>query len=72
MEAFLRPRLSAWLPDETLASHGVDSLDEVQLRNEFERAFPGGPRAPLQVFARPDQSLRQLVGALAALLLLRK
>jgi len=64
VEAFLKPRLSAWSLDDTLAAMGVDSLDEVQLRNEFENRF-AGVRVPLSVFS---QSLRKLIAQLAELI----
>ena len=37
IESFLAARVSMWAPTETLSALGVDSLDEVQLRNEFQR-----------------------------------
>ena len=67
VEAFFKTRLSAWLPEESLATHGVDSLDEVQLRNEFEKQF-AGVRAPLGLFSQQDLSLRNVISALAELL----
>ena len=53
-------------PQETLMALGIDSLDEVQMRNEFQRAFKVG--APLSLFATPNQTLDGLAAKLAELL----
>ena len=45
---------------------GIDFLDEVQMRNEFQRAFMVG--APLSLFATPNQTLDGLAAKLAELL----
>ena len=66
VEEFLQDRLSAWMPHETLSTHGVDSLDEVQLRNDFEKVF--STHAPLSTFSKTNQTLHELVTALASLL----
>ncbi len=55
---FLETRLSSWIPSETLAALGVDSLDEVQMRNEFQREF--NTSVPLSTFVVPNQTLEEL------------
>ena len=60
VETFLASKVSMWMPSETLTALGVDSLDEVQLRNDFQRAFD--TKIPLSTFVIPNQTL----GALAA------
>ena len=59
VEQFLAARVSSWMPSETLTALGVDSLDEVQLRNDFQRTF--STKIPLSTFVVPNQTL----GALA-------
>ena len=46
------------MPDETLAALGVDSLDEVQLRNDFQKSF--STKVPLSLFVTPGQTLETL------------
>ena len=58
VEAFLADRVSMWAPTETLSALGVDSLDEVQLRNEFQEKI--GVSVPLSVFVAPSQTLGRL------------
>lgn len=58
VESFLASRVSVWKPAATLAALGVDSLDEVQLRNEFQREFK--TPTPLSLFNTPNQTLATL------------
>ena len=55
---FLAARVSSWMPGETLTALGVDSLDEVQLRNDFQRTF--STKIPLSMFVVPNQTLGEL------------
>ena len=64
VHAFLQERMSAMIEDETLAALGVDSLDEVQMRNEFQREF--GVKPPLALFGAPGQTLGGLMAGLEA------
>ena len=54
--------MSAWLPSETLAALGVDSLDEVRIRNEFQAHFKAV--VPLSFFATPNLTLEALADRL--------
>ena len=58
IEIFFANRVSSWIPSETLTALGVDSLDEVQLRNDFQREF--NVKVPLSMFVVPNQTLRTL------------
>ena len=62
VELFFGSRVSSWLPSETLTALGVDSLDEVQLRNDFQREFH--VKVPLSMFVVPNQTLRTLCSKL--------
>jgi hypothetical protein len=62
VQRWLKDRVSAWLPSETLANLGVDSLDEVQMRNDFCKTF--STEAPLSLFVSPNQTLQQLMSKL--------
>ena len=64
--AFLKEQVTRWAPHEALSALGVDSLDTVQMRNAFMKAF--GAPAPLSLFTASDQTLGRLVGGLSALL----
>ena len=64
VEEFLAARVSSWLPSETLTALGVDSLDEVQMRNEFQRYFE--TKIPLSTFVIPNQTLASLISSLEA------
>ena len=52
------------MPSETLTALGVDSLDEVQLRNDFQRTF--NTKIPLSAFVVPNQTLGALAVNLTA------
>ena len=58
IELFFAARVSSWMPSETLTALGVDSLDEVQLRNDFQREFRVS--VPLSMFVVPNQTLSSL------------
>ena len=58
IERFFASRVSSWMPSETLTALGVDSLDEVQLRNDFQREF--SIKVPLSMFVVPNQMLNEL------------
>lgn len=64
VEQFLAARVSSWMPSETLTALGVDSLDEVQLRNDFQRTF--NTKIPLSAFVVPNQTLGALAVNLTA------
>ena len=59
VEAFVQARLSAWEPAQTLVELGLDSLDLVQLRNNFQKAF--ACKVPLGVFTNATQTLESLL-----------
>ena len=58
VEAFLRGRMSVWDASSPLVELGLDSLDLVQLRTAFQKAF--GCVVPLGVFTNANQTLEQL------------
>ena len=64
--AFLREQVTRWAPAETLSSLGVDSLDMVQMRNSFGKAF--GVTAPLAMFTKAGQTLGALSKELGTIL----
>jgi len=66
VEDFLRDRISAWHLDETLAQLGVDSLDEVQMRTDFQNAF--SIKVPMATFVATGQTLGGLCEALSGAL----
>ena len=58
VEIFFASRVSSWIPSESLTALGVDSLDEVQLRNDFQSTF--SVKVPLSMFVVPNQTLASL------------
>ena len=66
IEKFLTERVSKFDVNATLGALGVDSLDEVQLRNDFVRLF--GVSAPLSTFVMPNQTLGTLADNLRGLI----
>lgn len=58
VETFLRGRMSVWDAGSPLVELGLDSLDLVQLRTAFNKAF--GCVVPLSVFTNANQTLEQL------------
>ena len=64
VEGFLQSRLSMWEPLHSLLDLGLDSLDLVQLRNGFQKAFKLA--VPLGVFTNANQTLAELLDKLAA------
>jgi len=64
VEAFLKGRLSVWQPSLSLTELGLDSLDLVQLRNGFQKAFK--LQVPMAYFTNAQQTLEDLVGKLVA------
>ena len=64
VEEFLRGRLSVWQEASPLTELGLDSLDLVQLRNGFQKAFK--KNVPLATFTNAQQTLAELIGKLAA------
>lgn len=68
---FLESRVSMWAPGETLSALGLDSLDEVQLRGDFQRNWPNTP-VSLSIFSVPNQTLGELATALEALVVAAK
>ena len=63
VEAFLQSRLSVWQPSLSLTELGLDSLDLVQLRNGFQKAFKR--TVPLATFTNAQQTLEQLLSKLS-------
>lgn len=64
VEAFLKERLSVWQQSLPLQELGLDSLDLVQLRNGFQKAFK--LTVPMATFTNAQQTLAELIGKLAA------
>ena len=64
VESFLKGYLSVWQPSLSLAELGLDSLDLVQLRNGFQKAFK--LQVPMAYFTNAQQTLEELVGKLVA------
>ena len=64
VESFLKGQLSVWQPSLSLAELGLDSLDLVQLRNGFQKAFK--LQVPMAYFTNAQQTLEELVGKLIA------
>lgn len=64
VESFLKGHLSVWQPSLSLAELGLDSLDLVQLRNGFQKAFK--LQVPMAYFTNAQQTLEELVGKLVA------
>mmetsp|Transcript_4431 Transcript_4431/g.6294 ORF Transcript_4431/g.6294 Transcript_4431/m.6294 type:complete len:256 (-) Transcript_4431:249-1016(-) len=62
VDEFLRHRVSQWLPDETLDSLGLDSLDLAQMR--AQAADIVGITVPMSLFTAPDRTLGELADAL--------
>ena len=62
--SYLHSRLSQWEPSLALLELGLDSLDLVQLRNGFQKAFKAN--VPLGVFTNANQTLAELLDKLAA------
>lgn len=67
VESFLRARLSVWEPEAGWLDLGMDSLDDVQIRNEFKTQF--GVAVPRSLFARAHLTLAQIRDELESLLL---
>lgn len=55
VEAFLKSRVSAWIPDATLDRLGLDSLDLAQMRSQANE-LNGGKPLPMALFAAPDRA----------------
>lgn len=57
-----------WALDAPLIQLGMDSLDTVTMRNQFNKLFkPSNPGPlPMEVFANPHQVLGGLIDALEA------
>lgn len=67
LEEFMASYTSqAWtrIRGKSLVKIGLDSLEVVQLRNQYNKHF--GVNVPLRVFADPSQTLNELVSALEA------
>ena len=63
--AFMRDRVpGCWDLRETLSELGMDSLDTVQLRNGFNKAFSPAAPAKMALFTDPNMKLGELVEAL--------
>ena len=63
--AFMRDRVPGrWDLRETLSELGMDSLDTVQLRNGFNKAFSPAAPAKMALFTDPSMKLGELVEAL--------
>jgi acyl carrier protein/NAD(P)-dependent dehydrogenase (short-subunit alcohol dehydrogenase family) len=60
--SFLRSRLSVWQTDLPLSDLGLDSLDLVQLRNNFQKAFKRN--VPMATFTNAQQTLDELMAKL--------
>lgn len=63
---FLARRVRHWDDDAELSALGFDSLDIAGLRGGFSRQF--GLKAPLSIFAAPNQTLGRLAARLSELL----
>jgi len=68
VEAFLKGRLSAWELQASLVELGLDSLDLVNLRAAFQKAFKCV--VPLSTFTNANQTLDHLTATLCERLLL--
>jgi len=66
VEQFLGGLVPRWMPAKSLTALGVDSLDRVQMRGQFNREF--GTVAPLALFMKPNQTLGDLANSLSGLL----
>ena len=64
VEGFLKGRLSVWQPSLPLVELGLDSLDLVQLRNGFQKAFK--LPVPMAYFTNAQQTLDELLDKLVA------
>jgi hypothetical protein len=63
--AFMRDRVPGrWDLRETLSELGMDSLDTVQLRNGFNKAFSSAVPAKMALFTDPSMKLGELVRTL--------
>ena len=63
VDAFLRPLVAKWLPEETLENLGLDSLDLAQMRSQATD-LSGGKPVPMALFATPDLTLGDLANNL--------
>ena len=62
---FMRDRVPGkWDVNETLSELGMDSLDTVQLRNQFNKTFRLTTLAKMSLFTNPNTTLGNLVGLL--------
>jgi len=62
---FMRDRVPGkWDVNETLSELGMDSLDTVQLRNQFTKTFRLTTPAKMSLFTNPNTTLGDLVGLL--------
>ena len=64
VETFLRGRMSVWDAGSPLVELGLDSLDLVQLRNGFQKAFK--LPVPMAYFTNAQQTLDELLDKLVA------
>jgi len=58
VETWLRERVSAWRPNDTLGELGIDSLDEVQMRTDFQNRFRVNVK--MEVFVGAGRTLSEL------------
>ena len=58
VEIWLRERVSAWRPNDTLSELGIDSLDEVQMRTDFQNYFH--VKVKMEIFVGAGRTLKEL------------
>ena len=58
VEVWLRERVSAWRPNDTLSELGIDSLDEVQMRTDFQNHFR--VKVKMEIFVGAGRTLKEL------------
>eukprot|EP01052_Picozoa_sp_SAG31_P018907 SAG31_NODE_1358_length_8643_cov_11.893375_3_plen_267_part_00 len=64
---FLRDRIPRWELGATLLQLGMDSLDAVSMRNQFNKVFkPKTGPLPMETFASPNRQLSELIQTLEA------
>ena len=65
--AFLRDRVPRWELGATLIQLGMDPLDTVSMRNQFNKSFDPKPGPlPMDTFASPNRLLSELIATLEA------
>lgn len=70
VEVWLRERVSAWRPNDTLSELGIDSLDEVQMRTDFQNHFRVVVK--MEIFVGAGRTLKELKDLLEAAVVVQK